>query len=641
MLDRLRNTKNSIVILVAFAAIILVFIFWGAGPGGDSSDDRNVVAMVDGTKIESKEYTALYKRELDYYRETFKDQPVAEIERRLDLKGRAIGILVNRTIALKAARELGMKVSKAEVQQAIQSMEVFSKGGAFDKDLYFEVLSSNRINPAEFEEGVEEDLLAARMREKIIEGVSVTDEEVRDAYFRINRKVDLDFVAISPERFVKDVTVTDEEAEAYLKENGSQFMLPAKVKVFYSYAGYDELASGTKVADDEIRVDYEADPEKYMTAEKVRARHILIRPDTKGGKDMGAAIAEARAKADAVLEELKAGGDFSALAKKYSKDPGSASQGGDLGWFERGVMIKAFEDVAFTLVKGEISDVVETEFGFHIIKLVDKVDSAMKPLSDVKDGIRKKLAEKKAAMAAREASLDIASRFRDAASVDELSKIVSSHPGVKGAVTPLFSYGDKKVELLKNEMVSDVVFSMRQNDVSRLLETPQGIYVVKVVEKINPRVPEYKAVAAEIKSLLTEQKAFEAAGAKARQVAERLKNKEALAKIAADEKLKVARTGYFSLVEGFIPKVGAFAGDRPELFSLTAEEPGYADIITHDNSFYLFSFAGAKEADDSGFEPMRDEISKRLLADKQEKVIGGWFEKKRSEARIRVFDDRL
>ncbi len=641
MLDRIRNSKNSIVILVAFAAIILVFIFWGAGPGGDSADDRNVVAVVDGTKIESKEYMTLYKRELDYYKETFKDQPIAEIERRLDLKGRAIGILVNRTIALKAAKQLGMKASQSDVQQAIQSMEVFSSNGAFDKKVYFDVLASNRINPAEFEKGVEEDLLAARMREKITEGVSVTEEEVKDAYFMINRKVDLDFVAISPERFIKDVKVTDDEAKAHLKENASQFMEPARVKVFYAYAPYDVFGAVTKVTDEEIKADYEADSDKYMTAAKVRARHILISPEAKGADDMGAATQVARAKAEKVLEELKAGGDFSALAKKYSKDQGSAKQGGELGWFERGVMIKPFEDAAFNMSNGETSGVVETEFGFHIIKLEEKVESAPKPLKDVKAEIKEKLAKKKAALAASEASASIAASFRDAATEEELSKAVSAHPGVKGGVTPLFSYGDKKVDLVKNEMVSDVVFSMRQNDVSRLLETPQGIYVVKAVEKINPRVREYEAVATEIKSMLTAKKAFEAAGAKARLFLERLKNKEALGKIAAEAKLKVDRTGYFSLVEGFVPKVGVFAGDRPELFSLTEKEPGYTDVITHENIFYLFSLARSMEADDSGFGAMRDDISKRLLADKQEQAVSSWFEKKRAEAKIQVFDDRL
>ena len=641
MLDRLRNTKNSIVILAAFAVIILVFIFWGAGPGGDSADDRNVVAVVDGTKIESREYTALYKRQLDYYRETFKDQPIAEIERSLDLKGRAIGILINRTIALKAAREFGIKVSKSDVQEAIQSMEAFISNGAFDKKLYFDVLASNRINPADFEEGVEEDLLTARVREKLIEGVSVTDEEVKAAYFKINRKVDLDFVAISPERFIRDISVTDEEAQAYLKENGSQFMEPARVKVFYSYAGYDVFGAVAKVTEPEIKADYDADPEKYMDAAKARARHILIRPEANGAEDTGAATREARAKAEKVLEELKAGGDFAALAKKYSKDPGSASQGGDLGWFERGVMIKAFEDEAFSMNKGAVSGVVETEFGFHIIKLEDKVEAARKPLEEVKGEIKEKLKAKKAAAAAREASLSIASALREAATEEELKKVVSAHPGVKGAMTPLFSYGDERVDILKNEMVSDVVFSLRYNDVSRLLETPQGIYVVKAVEKINPRVKEYDAVASEIKTILTGRKASEAAGAKARQILERLKNKEALSRIAADEKYKVERTGYFRLMDGIVPKVGAFAGDTPELFSLTEEEPAYADVITHENNFYLFSYAGSKEADESGFGAMREELSKRLLADKQEQAIGDWFEKKRTEAKIQVFDDRL
>lgn len=641
MLERLRNTKSSAVILVGFAAIILVFVFWGANPGGGGKDDRNVVAMVDGKKIEVKEYAALYKRELDYYRQTFKDQPIKEIERKLDLKGRTIGILVNRAIAIKAAGEAGIEVSKADVQQSIQSMEAFQKNGVFDKQLYFNVLSSNRINPADFEKGVEEDMLAARLRESLVKGVTVSDDEVKDAYFKINRKVDLDFVAITPDRFKKDIKVTDDEAQQYLKENGSQFMLPAKVKAFYSYAGFKTLAAGMKITEKDIENEYHAAPKEYMTEARVRARHILIRPESRDPEKVGAATQEARKKAEEVLKELKAGGDFAALAKKYSRDPGSASQGGDLGWFEHGVMIKPFEDVVFSMKKGEISGVVETEFGFHIIKLDDKVDSVLKPLNEVKDEITEELAHEKAFVAARGVSLALTEAFRKASTEEELKKAVAEHPGVKGAMTHLFAYDDDKVSLAKNEMVKDVVFTMRQGDVSRVLETPQGIYVVKLIEKVNPRVPEYSAVASKIKSILTEKKAVDAAGAQARQFMERLKNGEAFSKVAADEKYKVQKTGYFSLIEGFIPKVGVFAGDKPELFALTKDAPVYDEVLSRDNNFYLFSLAGAKDADESGFAAMKEELSNRLLADKQEQAIGEWFEKRRAETDIQVFDDRL
>ncbi|MDP2689660.1 MAG: SurA N-terminal domain-containing protein, partial [Deltaproteobacteria bacterium] len=420
MLESIRKRKNSIVILAAFAAIILVFIFWGAGPGGNGDDDRTVVATVDGTPISSREYASLYKRELDYYRNTFKDRPADEIAQKLDLKNRALSILINRTIAIKAANEDGLSVSKDEVHAAIQSMPVFGANGVFDKKLYFDVLSSNRINPADFEKGVEEDLLAAKVRDRIVKGITVSEAEAKDAYFKVNRKVDLSYIAIGADRFKKGVEATKEEAQQFLRENGSLFMLPARVKAYYAYADYSELAKKAAVRDSEIKELYDKNSSEYMTPEKVKARHILIRPEAKGAEDLGAATQEARKKAEEVLSGLKTGGKFAELARKHSKDPGSAKQGGDLGWFERGVMIKPFEDAVFSMKKGETSGVVETEFGFHIIRLDDKSDSALKPFNEVKKQIRDRIAADKAHTSAREASLAIMNRFRDAKTENDL-----------------------------------------------------------------------------------------------------------------------------------------------------------------------------------------------------------------------------
>ncbi len=640
MLDKFRNKKNSVVIIGAFAIIILVFVFWGVGPSGNRGGDQRVVATVDGKPIQVKAYAALFKRELDYYRNKMKGQSTDDIIRSLDLKHRTVDTLINRAIAVQAAKDEGLGVSVSEVQDTIKNIPVFSQDGVFNKDQYLRILKSNRITPGEFEKGVEEDLLSGKMREKIVSGVAVSEQEAKDAYYRINRKVDLDYVTVDPAAYKSGVEVTKEEGMKFLRDNGSMFMLPARIKAYYAYADFAAFSKGIKISDEEAKSYYDKNNNEFMTSEMVKARHILIRPDVTD-KDTAAAREAARKKAEGILAKVQAGGDFAKLAKENSDDPGSYKQGGDLGWFQRGVMIKPFEQAVFSMKKGEVSGLVETEFGFHIIKLEDRKDAELKPFKDVEAGIKKKLALDKGEVVAREAALAVKNSFMAAKSVDDLKKAVSEKPPVKGVLTPLFTDKDSGVAINGNEMVRDIVFTLRQDDVSRILETPEGIYVVKIVEKINPHVPEYDAVASKIKDILTEQKASEKAESTARQYIERLKNGEGFASLARKESLLVHRTGYFSLVNGFIPKIGAFAGDKPEIFTLTAEAPYYKDVLKHDGKFYILRFAADKAAPESGFAQMKDEITKRLLAQKQDKAIEDWFTEKRKHVKVQVFENRL
>ena len=352
MLESFRKRRNSALIVVAFAAIIVVFIFWGVGPSGNGENDASVVATVDGEDISYREYANLYKKEVEYYKETFKEQFNDEMAKKLNLKQKAVDILINRALAIKEAENQGIEVSEQEVQEAIKAIPVFGKNGVFDKDLYFKVLSSNRVNPAEFEKSMEADLMTARIREKVLKDVAVNDQELKERFFRENRKIDLSFVALDGQASKKASAVTDEEAKEFLKKNASEFMVPPKIKAFYAYAGYEAVASRARFTDDEIKSYYEANKKRFETQASIKARHILLRPDPNAA-DMEKAKAETKKRLNDILARLKSGAKFADLAKAHSQDPGSAKQGGDLGWFQRGVMIKAFEDAAFPLNKGK------------------------------------------------------------------------------------------------------------------------------------------------------------------------------------------------------------------------------------------------------------------------------------------------
>lgn len=633
MLESIRKRRNSAIILVAFAAIIIVFIFWGIGPTGDGGG-ANAVATVDGEEISYREYANLYKKEVDYYRQTFKDQFTDEMAQKLDLKHKAVDILINRTLAIREARAQGITVAKEDVQKAIAAIPVFSKDGAFDKDLYFKVLSANRINPADFEKSVEADLMTARIREKVLKDVNVTDQEVRDRYFEELRKIDLSFVALDGQAAKKDIAVTDDEAKEYLRKNGSDFMLPAKVNAFYAYAGYAEAASRAKFSPEEIKGYYEANARLFDRAAAVKARHILIRADA-GAADQEKAKAEARKKMEDILARIKGGAKFADLAKSFSQDPGSARQGGELGWFQQGVMIKAFEDAAFALGKGEVSGVVETEFGFHVIKVEDKKEGGVMPLEEAEPAIKQALAGEKARTLAREALMALDARVAPAKTADEVKKASAADKALKPAVTGLFSEDDLKGEFAANEQLRTAAFSLAPGQSSRIVETEEGAYLVRVIERQDARVPDYAEVADEVKDIIAEERAFSQALGAARALLERAKKGEDLAVLARSEKLRMEQSGYFARTEGFMPRTGVFVGDKEGLFGLKEGEY-FPEVVSQNGRHYIFRLSGVREADEAGFEPRKAEFQQRLLAEKQDEALGKWLRGLREKSKIKV-----
>lgn len=640
MLEGIRKRRNSFVILLAFAAIILVFVFWGVGPNTGDNKDQGAVATVDGESITVKEYANLYKRQLDYYKQTFKDQFNDEMAKKLDLKRRAVEVLINRSLAIKAAKADGLEVPASEVQDAIKAIPAFSKNGVFDKDAYFQTLSANRIKPPEFEKSIEMDLLTMKMREKVLKGVSVSDEEVMAEYKSVNRKLDLDYIGVWGASFKKEVAVTDDEAREYLKKNGSEFMVPVKVKAFYAYSDLKEAARKVKVTDAEISEFYEKNLKQFETPEEARARHILIRPEPKAA-DREKARAEAKAKADDILKRLKTGADFAAIARADSADPGSAKMGGELGWFPRGVMVKSFEAAVFSLKKGELSPVVETEFGYHIILLEEKRDAGLVPLNKAKESIVASLKGKKSKIDARDAVVSIERAFKEARTLDELKKAASADKGLKTVTTGLFPEDDKNTVLAANESLKNSIFYLKAGETTQIVDGGDGYYIVRLLEKVDAHVPEYNDIAGKVKERVASIKANERARQKAEELLTRVKGGEDLNAVAKKDNFKLESTGYFSRADGFIPKIGAYAAENDKIFALTEAAPVYPEILGQDGKFYLLRLKGAKEAAEAGLGPMKEELKSRILASKQEEVLSKWLEGLRSKAKIQVHENML
>lgn len=640
MLESFRKRKNSIVILLVFAAIIIVFIFWGVGPSNDGEKGGAAVATVDGESVSVKDYTAIHRRQTDYYKGMLGANFSDAMAEKMQLKQKSLDILVNRILARNDAKARGIEAGVAEVQGQIKTMPAFLKAGVFDMEVYRKVLAANRYKERDFEKSVEEDILVDKARLAAVGAVVVTDEDVLKAYQRGNKKINLDYVTVDAGRYADTVKVTDDEAKEYLKKKGSMFMTPVKVNVFYAFVDFKEAAKSVKVSDEEVKAYYAKNPKEFESPEEMKARHILIAPDPKE-KDGTKAKEDARKKAEGILGELKKGAKFPALAKKHSMDPGSKEQGGDLGWVKRGMMVKPFEEGLFALKKGEMSHVVESGYGFHIIMAEERKGGGKTSLKDAEAALRKTLSVQKSWVEAKDIIIALDKPFKDAKTTEELKRTAAGRRYVKVFSTGLFSEADKTTDFARNDVLRDAAFALRAGEVSRPLQTHEGFYLIKIVERIDAHVPEYNLVKDIVKKKLRIEKAEEEAKGAAAAMLKKVKGGDDFYVLAKKEKFKVEETGPFSKTDGMIKKINVFAGGDDRFFNLDKSAPYFPDPFQAGGRHFVFRLKEVKDADPKGIDKVKDELKKRLLAQKEEEGVNKWLKDLREKAKIQVYQENM
>src|SRR5689334_18943673 len=252
---------------------------------------------------------------------------------------------------------------------------------------YQQLLSSQRppLTPAEFEDSVRRSLLVDKLRAALTEWLSVPDNELEQEYRRRNDKVKLAVVSFTVDGVRGSVTASDAEVASYFDAHKDDFKIPEKRKIKYLLIDVDAMRAKVTVPPADIERAYNNQIEQYTTPEQVRASHILLKTE---GKDDAAV----KAKAEELLKQARSGADFAELAKKYSEDEASAKNGGDLDYFGRGRMVPEFDQAVFAMQPGQISDLVKTQYGYHIIKLVDKKPATTRPLAEVRQQLSDQLA---------------------------------------------------------------------------------------------------------------------------------------------------------------------------------------------------------------------------------------------------------
>src|SRR5215471_12261974 len=376
MLDRMRRHMSWLkwsLGLVVLAFVIFYIPDFLRGNGADASGET--IARIDGQDITANEFRRTYQAQLQAYRSAYGGQMSEQLLKQLGVEQQILQQMVDERAALAEARRLGITVNDAEVRQRILAIPAFQENGAFiGEQRYQQLLRLQRppMSASEFEDNVRRQLTIQKLRSSLTDWLSVADKDLEQEYRRRNDKVKLAVVTFTADKFRNQVTASDADVASYFDSHKDNFKIPEKRKIRYLLIDIEALRAKVVVPAAEIERTYNANIEQYSTPEQVRASHILLKTE---GKDDAAV----KAKAEEVLKQARAGADFAELAKKYSEDEASAKNGGDLDYFGRGRMVPEFDQAAFTLEPGKISDLVKTQYGYHIIKVVDKKAATTRP----------------------------------------------------------------------------------------------------------------------------------------------------------------------------------------------------------------------------------------------------------------------
>ena len=379
-----------------FATVILViigvpFALWGIDSYFQGEGNRPV-AEVDGIPIDAGVYRNALERQRQNMRQFLGNNVDARLLDSPAFKTRVVEGLVEQTLLQRYAQDYGFAVADADLGRAIRAIPEFHENGAFDTGRYQALLRSNGLTVSTFERNMREDLMAAQVRGGFTQAI-VTEADIERVGALLAERRTVTVATFTPQQLLANIAVGAEDIDRYYQAHLDEFKLPEQVRVAYIELSADEIAAQISVGEDELRALYNDEAARFISQEQRRASHILIPAAPDASPEQAE---QALKKAQDIRAAVVAGEDFAAAARKHSQDPGSAAKGGDLGFSARGAFVKEFETALYGLKKGEISAPIKTQYGYHIIKLVDIKPEVRKPFAQVRAELEKSLRQRKA-----------------------------------------------------------------------------------------------------------------------------------------------------------------------------------------------------------------------------------------------------
>src|SRR4029079_17395724 len=449
------------------------------------------------------------------YRAQFGGNVDERMLKQLGIDQRIIQQMLERETGLAEASRLGISTSDEEVRTRIGTMPGLQENGQFiGEQRYRQLLQLQNppLTPHDFEEQIRRGITMEKLQAALTNWITVSDKELEDEYKRRNEKVKLAAVSFPADKFREGLEATDAELSAYYEAHKNDLKIPEKRKVKYALVDLQAIRNRIQVSPADIQRNYEDNQQQYSTPEQVRASHILLKTE---GKD----DAEVKKKAEDLLAKVKAGGDFAKLATEFSEDDTSKVKGGDLDFFPKGQMVPEFDKVAFSLKPGEISDLVKSQYGYHIIKVTDKKPATTKTLDEVRAQIEDQIKWDRAQTEAQRIADDVAKNLKKPADIDGYAK----GRGLTVGESSLFSKEEPIAGLGMAPAVAERAFELKDGEVSEAIRTPQGFAFVTVTGRQDSYVPKLDEVKAKVRDAVVKKKATDVARQQAASIGAQMK----------------------------------------------------------------------------------------------------------------------
>lgn len=631
----MRKHARSWLIKVALGGIIIVFVFWygWSGPGEQS---QTFAAKVNGTVISYDQFYNVYESELEKARIRFGGSLPPDLVEKVNLKKHVITGLVHQLLLLQEASRLGMFVTDEDLVRDIKSNPQFQRDGVFDPGIYRSYLQAIKLTPAMYEQTRKQELLEEQLVRLLTDSVKTDPEEIRRWWHFQNDKVVLSVLRVKAKP-AEGQEVDPKALEAYFRKNERKYEIPQSLNLKYVVFSWSDLQKGMDVSEEDVREYFVMHPKEFLTPEKTRVRHILLRiPEGSDEK----ALSEIRQKANDLLARIKSGEDFETVAKAESQDAATSEKGGDLGFITKGSMAPEFEEAADRLAVGGVSEPVRTRQGYHIIRVEERQPEVSLTLESAREDIRGKLLETKARKKVPSVAEDF---YEQVYRTDDLegqakkfgfSVREQNYVSKMGALEPIGADQD----------VIEEAFRLKMGETSKMIKSGDYYVITSLVEKNKERMPSLDEVKAQVTKDFLNDRALTEAEKRADELIKSLKESpEKGDEMRIKMGLAWETLDPVSRTTGYVPLLGS-STEVTEMLSIVSEEsPVFPrPIISPDaDAAMVVKLTGMERASEEQFQKDVQAFESWVSEVRKTEFLKGWIKVLENRSKVEINEKLL